>query len=209
MPAPSTLKISEIFWSAQGEGLRSGFPSIFVRFAGCSLCCEYCDTRESWLDGEETEVDAVRERVHELQRSYPQSQVVLTGGEPLEQDITPLVTLLHEDGFYLAVETNGLHFRDLPIDWWTVSPKEAAAFRIEQKLTFKMSEIKLVVTPGLTLDDVRRVRRLTALRPIFLQPEWHDPLKYRRAHEFYLLCQQAAIPEVRLGMQSHKIYEIR
>ena len=50
MPEPSILKINEIFWSFQGEGVKIGFPSIFIRLAGCQLRCPYCDTKESWED---------------------------------------------------------------------------------------------------------------------------------------------------------------
>ncbi len=52
-------RINEIFWSAQGEGLRSGVPSVFVRLAGCTLGCPYCDTRRAWERGRERTVEDV------------------------------------------------------------------------------------------------------------------------------------------------------
>ncbi|MBN2347060.1 MAG: 7-carboxy-7-deazaguanine synthase QueE [Candidatus Aminicenantes bacterium] len=201
------LKINEIFWSAQGEGVESGLPAIFVRLAGCSLRCPYCDTRGAWARGRSMEVAAVAAAAAELKAAHPRSRLVVTGGEPLEQDLKGLLALFRRRRWFTAVETNGLHFQDLPCDWWTVSPKDVAGFRVHPRLWAKANEIKLLVTPALDLATVERLRgRCDA--PIILQPQRHDRHRYRRAFAFFKACTRAGIPGVRLGLQLHAVYRV-
>lgn len=200
-------KINEIFWSAQGEGLNSGVSSIFVRLAGCSLRCPYCDTRQAWVRGSERSVAQIVSAVSRLMAAYPRSRLVLTGGEPLEQDLGELVAACRRRRWFTAVETNGLHFQDLPLDWWTVSPKDASSFRVDPRLWEKAGEVKLLVTPALELSVVKRVRRRTAV-PIVLQPQRRDRQRFRNAFTFYRACSLAGIPDVRLGVQLHAVYRV-
>jgi len=201
------LKISEVFWSAQGEGVRSGTPAVFVRLAGCSLRCPYCDTRRAWSRGRRLSAGAVADAVAGLKTSYPRSRLVVTGGEPLEQDLGELLAAFRGRSWFTAVETNGLHFQDLPVDWWTVSPKDAAGYRVHPRLWSRASEIKLLVTPALGLAVVRGVRERSQA-PIVLQPERHDPRRHRRTFAFYRECVGAGIADVRLGLQLHSVYRI-
>src|SRR5580704_13278823 len=81
-PASRTqMKIAEIFYSIQGEGVLAGVPSVFVRTSGCNLRCKWCDTPyTSWKpEGEEMTVDAILDKV----RDYPALFAVVTGGEPM------------------------------------------------------------------------------------------------------------------------------
>lgn len=209
MPAPPILKVNEIFWSAQGEGARSGLPAIFVRLAGCSLRCVWCDTQKAWDQSQEKSAAQIIGEVEDLRRKYPDSGIVLTGGEPLEQELGALVAGLKEKNFPIAIETNGLHFQDLAIDWWTVSPKEAAGFRIEPLLIPRLSEIKLVVTANLDIKVLEKIRLLSSAIPIFLQPQAFSPSRLTDTLAFYEQCQRAAITNVRLGLRLHKMYSIR
>jgi 7-carboxy-7-deazaguanine synthase len=96
------LKVNEIFLSVQGEGLSSGFPTIFVRFTGCNLRCSYCDTVYSYNDG----VDMSPEEILEEIKKLHYNRVCLTGGEPLlQKDIKKLLKIL--DGYTVTIETNG------------------------------------------------------------------------------------------------------
>jgi len=201
------LKISEVFWSAQGEGVRSGVPSIFVRLAGCKLRCPYCDTRGAWSRGRRMSVEAVVAAIDGLKVTYPQARLVLTGGEPLEQDLRELAAAFRRRSLFTAVETNGLHFQDLPIDWWTVSPKDVAAFRVHPRLWGRAAEIKLLVTPALDLAVVKRMRDHSPAT-IVLQPEHHDRGRFRRTFSFYKTCIAAGVPDVRLGLQLHTVFRI-
>jgi organic radical activating enzyme len=201
------LKINNIFWSLQGEGLRSGTPAIFIRLSGCSLQCPYCDTREAWAAGRKMSIAEIWAAVSVLRNSAPQSRLIITGGEPLQQDLGELVGLFRENKYFMAVETNGLHFQDLPIDWWTVSPKDVAAYRVHPHLWARVAEIKLLVTAALSLDVLTDIRQKTQA-PIILQPEYGQPRKFRRAFDFFKSSQRLGIANIRLGAQLHKIYRV-
>ncbi len=114
-----TLRISEIFHSIQGEGFHAGTSAVFVRSAGCNLACTFCDTDFSLK--EKLSVQKVFERI----ATYPCRFVVLTGGEPTIQgkSMRALVDLLHREGYYVTMETNGSSSDSLGVDWVTVSPK--------------------------------------------------------------------------------------
>lgn len=104
----STLRVSEIFRSIQGEGTRAGLPCVFVRLAGCNLRCLWCDTGYAQCGGEEMSVPAVIERVSQLAGAGSGRLVELTGGEPMVQAAAPdLLRLLCEAGRTVLMETNG------------------------------------------------------------------------------------------------------
>ncbi len=207
MPVLHMLKINNIFWSLQGEGLRSGTPAIFIRLSGCSLQCPYCDTRDAWSAGRQMSVTEIAAAVAVLKKSAPQSRLVITGGEPLQQDLGELAGLFREKKYFVAVETNGLHFQDLPFDWWTVSPKDVAAYRVHPQLWARAAEIKLLVTAALNLDVLAAIRQKTSA-PITLQPEYGQARKYRRAFDFFRSSQRLGIANIRLGVQLHIIFRV-
>jgi len=112
------MKIKEIFYSLQGEGTYTGKPAIFVRFSGCNLACPFCDT--DFKGGEDYTEEKL---VEEISKYKPCRFIVFTGGEPTLQLTKTLTDRLHEDGYYLAMETNGTREYPSGIDWVTVSPK--------------------------------------------------------------------------------------
>jgi len=207
MPGLYMLKINSIFWSLQGEGMRSGTPAIFIRFSGCSLQCPYCDTRDAWSAGRRMSVAEIEAAIAVLKESAPQSRVIITGGEPLQQDLGELVGRFRRKKYFVAVETNGLYYQDLPIDWWTVSPKDAAAYRVHPRLWARAAEIKLLVTAALNMGVLTAIRQKTQA-PIILQPEHGRPGKYRHAFALFQASQRQGIADVRLGAQLHKIYRV-
>lgn len=98
------LKISEIFYSLQGEADTAGVPTVFVRLTGCPLRCQYCDTEYAFHGGEWWDIEAVVARVRELGGRY----VCVTGGEPLAQkSCLPLLTKLCDAGWRVSLETSG------------------------------------------------------------------------------------------------------
>lgn len=98
------LKITEIFYSLQGEADTAGIPTVFVRLTGCPLRCRYCDTEYAFHGGEWWEVEAVVQRVRDLGGRY----VCVTGGEPLAQkSCLTLLTRLCDDGCRVSLETSG------------------------------------------------------------------------------------------------------
>jgi len=98
------LRVSEIFFSVQGETSRTGLPCSFVRFTGCDLRCGYCDTAYAFHGGRSIERDEI---VEQLSR-FPTRFVTLTGGEPLlQKELPALAEALIAKGFTVAVETHG------------------------------------------------------------------------------------------------------
>ena len=98
------LRLTEIFFSLQGEASRVGLPTVFVRLAGCPLRCVWCDTTYSFTGGEASDIAAVLAEVGK----YPARQVCVTGGEPLAQkDCLLLLTALCDAGYDVSLETSG------------------------------------------------------------------------------------------------------
>ena len=77
MPQPPTLKIKEIFASIQGEGLRCGEPTFFIRLAGCNLRCPWCDTKYAWRGGKIYTVDEILHQIEQLHLKWPINWVCL------------------------------------------------------------------------------------------------------------------------------------
>lgn len=100
----SRLKISEIFYSLQGEADTAGIPTVFVRLTGCPLRCQYCDTEYAFHGGEWREIADVVQQVQDLGGGH----VCVTGGEPLAQkSCLDLLTRLCDAGCRVSLETSG------------------------------------------------------------------------------------------------------
>lgn len=100
----ASLRITEIFYSLQGETRTAGLPTVFVRLTGCPLRCVYCDTAYAFQGGEMMELDTILEQV----ASYKPAYVTVTGGEPLAQpNCLPLLTKLCDAGYEVSLETSG------------------------------------------------------------------------------------------------------
>ena len=184
------VQINEIFYSIEGEGLRVGQPTTFVRLARCNLRCGFCDTEFDTY----TEMD-LDQIVAEVDR-HPSSWVCFTGGEPLGQNIAPLAQRLLDAGYRLHVETNGVvppgpELFDL-IEHWTVSPKRhpiVDGFK-------RISELKYVVGKAFTEDRVEE----ELADVIYLQPESSEQRYIDKALDVL-----SRHPEWRLSCRIHKI----
>jgi len=100
----TNLRITEIFYSLQGETNTSGLPTVFVRLTGCPLRCQYCDTAYAFSGGEIMSLEAILERVAAFKPRY----VCVTGGEPLAQpNCIPLLEKLCDAGCRVSLETSG------------------------------------------------------------------------------------------------------
>jgi 7-carboxy-7-deazaguanine synthase len=98
------LRITEIFYSLQGEASRVGLPTVFVRLTGCPLRCVWCDTEYSFTGGAPATIESVLAEV----AKYPARQVCVTGGEPLSQkECLPLLSALCDAGYDVSLETSG------------------------------------------------------------------------------------------------------
>ncbi len=100
----STLRVTEIFHSIQGESSRVGLPTVFVRLTGCPLRCVWCDTAYAFSGGEVLPLDEVLQRV----AAFDCETVCVTGGEPLAQKgCLPLLAALCDAGHSVSLETSG------------------------------------------------------------------------------------------------------
>ena len=159
------MKVSELFYSIQGEGKLVGVPSVFVRASGCNLRCTWCDTPyASWdPEGEELAVDEIVRRV----LAYDARHVVLTGGEPMIMpDVVPLCEALKSHGRHITIETAATVFKPLPLDLASLSPKLAnstphdraggrfAAAHERQRLTVDVIQQFIDVAPDFQLKFV-------------------------------------------------------
>lgn len=102
--ASETLRISEIFYSLQGETSRVGLPTVFVRLTGCPLRCTYCDTAYAFTGGQTMTLENVLAQVTQYSTRY----VTVTGGEPLAQkNCLNLLQVLCDKGYQVSLETGG------------------------------------------------------------------------------------------------------
>jgi len=208
MPQPHTLKIHEIFSSVQGEGLRLGEPTLFIRLTGCNLRCSFCDTRSAWEEGEELNISQIREKVIRMREQFPVEWVCLTGGEPMLQNIRPLLKTLKEMSFHIQIETNATQYKSLPVDWITLSPKPEL-YVVHPKFRKIAKEVKIVVSHELTQDVIHRLRsEFPVQTPIFLQPQSMEKWSMDQAQKLLFQSIAAGIKNIRLGIQLHKIYNI-
>jgi len=123
------MRVSEIFYSLQGEGTLAGVPSVFVRLAGCPLRCRWCDTKYAW--DETAGFHCSIERIVQIVQKWPCKFVVITGGEPMinpnlsiKSELKELVQQLRARGKHITIETAGIAFiPDMPCDLMSISPK--------------------------------------------------------------------------------------
>jgi 7-carboxy-7-deazaguanine synthase len=173
------VKISEIFYSIQGEGTLVGVPSVFVRTSGCNLRCTWCDTPyTSWNpEGADMTVAAIVQAVGDFACSH----VVLTGGEPMiAPQAAELTRLFRQAGWHITIETAGTVFADVECDLMSISPKLANSTPVERdggrwavmhdRLRFQPEilrqlmaahdyQLKFVVTEAGDVEELERVRR--------------------------------------------------
>lgn len=192
-----SYRINEIFYSLQGEGYFTGTAAVFLRFSGCNLRCGFCDTRHEEF-AEMSPADIVARL-----REYPSRHVVVTGGEPSLQLDQMLVDMLHDEGFFIQIETNGT--RQLPegIDWVTCSPKGTATGESAVKLRH-IDELK-VVYEG---QDVESLANSLPAMHYFLQP-CSSPYYEGGSNTADTVAYILAHPHWRLSLQTHKLIDIQ
>jgi 7-carboxy-7-deazaguanine synthase len=140
------LWIQEVFYTLQGEGPYSGEPAVFVRLAGCNLNCYWCDTEfesSTWRP-------TLNELLNEIESVRPPfcNLIVITGGEPFRQNITPFLEQLAAKQLRVQIETNGTLFFELPDDGdihVVCSPKTGS---LNQRLVPHIGSFKYLLAAG-------------------------------------------------------------
>lgn len=123
LDAQGILDVHSVFYTIQGEGPFAGRPAVFVRLAGCNLQCPLCDT-DYTNERRRCGPKGLLELIDEI--NFKASLVVITGGEPFRQNITPAVEVLLDAGYVVQIETNGtLYLPGFPYDEVSIvcSPK--------------------------------------------------------------------------------------
>jgi organic radical activating enzyme len=194
------FKIAEIFYSLQGEGARAGMPAIFVRFAGCNLSCPWCDTNHNATAKMTSE--EINRHAKILADVHNTKEIILTGGEPLLQITKELLYDIIENGFSIAIETNGtIRSMVKKIVRLSVSPKG-----LFQWMQLEGAEVKIVNDGTWSLGDLRIVAK-TKFNHFFLQPcdRGNGNINYQ---ETARLVMELGDPW-RLSCQIHKICNIK
>lgn len=202
------LRLTEIFFSLQGEAARAGLPTVFVRLTGCPLRCVWCDTEYSFTGGEPATVASVLAEV----AKYPARQICVTGGEPLSQkECLPLLTALCNAGYDVSLETSGA------LDIAAVDPRvarimdlkapdsgESARNRWENiDALNRRDEIKIVIASRADYEwarDVLNQRQLATICQVLLSPA-QGLIEPRMLAEWIL---EDGL-DVRFQMQLHKV----
>ncbi len=191
------MKVNEIFYSLQGEGRFTGTPAVFLRFSGCNLKCSFCDTSHD--EGVEmTPAEIIGEIL-----KYPSRHIVITGGEPSLQLDRDFVDRLHQYGYFVQVETNGVKKLPDNVDWITCSPKYKPICYDE------VQEIKYVYEGKESEDKILSLFRSVRAETFYLQPcDVNNP---ERNAEILAGCIDfiKAHPEWKLSLQTHKMLNIR
>lgn len=202
------LRLTEIFFSLQGEASRVGLPTVFVRLTGCPLRCKWCDTTYSFTGGEPATVESILTEV----RKYPARQVCVTGGEPLSQKECPaLLTALCDAGYEVSLETSGA------LDIGGLDPRVARIMDLKAPdsgecernrwenlpLLTARDEIKIIIASRTDYEWARTVlreRALDTLCPVLFSPAQGD-IAPRDLAEWII----ADGLNVRFQLQLHKI----
>jgi 7-carboxy-7-deazaguanine synthase len=210
-----TYKVKEIFYTLQGEGGNAGRPAVFCRFTGCNLwtgkekdrakaICQFCDTDFWGMDGQNggkyKTAEELAQKVASLWSTTMRKGkplVVCTGGEPMLQMTEKLVAAFHQQGFEVAIETNGTIDIPFYIDWVCVSPKANTEI-----LVTKGNELKLVF-PQLGAEP-ERYQDLDFNR-FYLSP-MDNPFQAQNTKLCLEYC--LANPQWMMSLQTHKLLNI-
>lgn len=216
------MHLIEIYKSVQGESTFTGLPCIFVRFAGCNLRCNWCDSEYTFAGGKRMSLDEVMDEVHRL---APVKLVEITGGEPMlqEREAVPLMQHLLADGYEVLIETSGERaLASVPkqvhkiVDVKCPSSCEGGSFRIENLDALTTNdEVKFVIADRGDYEFARafvREHRLNErVNAVLFSPAFRkDASPERTAANCALDPQQLVdwmladgVP-ARLGLQIHK-----
>lgn len=215
------LRVNEVFGTIQGEASWAGTPSVFVRLQGCDVGCPWCDTKYTWPD---SFVDGSRDDVFErsgmvggfdwddaellaaIMERFQSRHIVLTGGEPLQQDADWFCEMALGAGYSVQVETSGTYERRLPPDVFvTVSPKVGMPGRrvVSRAMLKRADEIKFPI------GKMSDIQKLQALLPETNGAAiWLQPLSMS-AKATALCIEQCVAHNWRLSIQVHKFLGVR
>lgn len=198
-----SLKVTEIFYSLQGEGSRSGEPSIFIRLQGCSAhnaCFKSgidCDTE--FISGSEMNLDQIYK---ELQK-YKGSWIIWTGGEPMDQLDENILKYFKDRGYNQALETSGIRKPCVGFDYISLSPKVAEHVILKKWGDQYIDEVRWVRSKGQMIPD-------TKIKADFYYISPHSSGgELNKDNMLWCIELIKENPKWRLSIQQHKIWNVR
>lgn len=195
------LPLMEHYYTIQGEGYNTGAPAYFLRLGGCDVGCVWCDVKDSW-EAEKYPLTPIEEMLSLVQKANA-STAVITGGEPMMNDLNSLTDIFHQNKIRLWLETSGAYPLTGDWDWICVSPKKFKAPL--QSALEKANELKVVVYNPSDFDWAEQHAEMVNDKcKLFLQPE------YSRRNEMIPLIIKyiKQNPEWRISLQTHKYMNI-
>lgn len=204
---PNEYGIVRIYPTIQGEGGQTGIPMTIVRLQGCPVGCVFCDTPESWVLPNETEMKSSEEIVATVLPTR-QHWALITGGEPAWYDLSLLTEALRKRNIKTSLETSGVYPITGAWDWITVSPKPRGLLPFNDRVLLLATELKWLVGKQ---DDIAALERFLGTyggprrgqTRVSIQP-------ISTSAKATQLCLDTLVrhPEWRLSLQTHKLLEI-
>ena len=199
--ATVSYPVMESFYTIQGEGFYQGEAAYFIRLGGCDVGCVWCDVKESW-DASAHPMIPTDELVARA-AAHPGRMAVITGGEPLLHDCTPLTEALRANGFRTHIETSGSAPLSGTWDWICLSPKKFKSPLPE--ILPLASELKIIIYNSSDFAWAESyAAQVSPECKLFLQPEWSraervtpEIIEYIKAH-----------PRWNFSLQLHKYINV-
>ncbi len=195
------LPLMEAFYTIQGEGFYSGMPSFFVRIGGCDVGCHWCDVKESWNAKLHPAIDT--DKIINQVVACKAKVVVVTGGEPMNYNMSYFTQKLKAYGFQTHLETSGSSPMTGEWDWVCLSPKQNKA-PLKSALDVA-DELKVIIEDDADFEWAEKNAALVGKDcKLFLQPEWSRSEIMMQKIVDYALNN----PKWKVSIQSHKYMRI-
>ena len=190
----------ESFYTIQGEGYHKGSAAFFIRLGGCDVGCHWCDVKDSW-DSKIHPPTNINEIVSNVKKNY--DTVVVTGGEHLMWDMSPITKLLKDNNIRTHIETSGAYKFSGIWDWICLSTKKNK--NPLNKIYSKADELKMIIY---NLDDLKfaenESKKVSSSCLLYLQPEWSKREKIMPIIVDYVMKN----PKWKVSLQTHKYLNI-
>ena len=204
-------RLNSVFTSLQGEGRNVGRPATFIRFASCNLRCPWCDTHRT--EHLNLTLGELMLKVKHREKRF----VILTGGEPsIQPGLSELVRRLKDEGYVVAMETNGLEAPPEPelFDYIACSPKAEYASRYrDDRMLHKANEVRVVAENELVVPFCRKMREQIKADDYYISPlDQNGKIHYHRALSVLSSVNRLmtdVFPPWSLSIQMHKVIGIR
>ena len=194
------LPLMESFYKIQGEGYHKGSAAFFIRLGGCDVGCHWCDVKDSW-DSKIHPPTNINEIVSNVKKNS--DTVVVTGGEPLMWDMSPITKLLKDNNIRTHIETSGAYKFSGIWDWICLSPKKNK--NPLNKIYSKADELKMIIY---NLDDLKfaenESKKVSSSCLLYLKPEWSKREKVMPIIVDYVMKN----PKWKVSLQTHKYLNI-